>query len=83
MSKTYFTGLEESRLASAMAPFALAMLLGAMIPESDFDVKEYHLEGPKEFFLARRMSFFLEIGGQSNGALSGATILAGMNVYPF
>ncbi len=33
-----------------MAPFLMAMLLGALLPETDFDVKEYHLLGPKEFY---------------------------------
>ena len=39
------------------APFLLVMLLGAMLPSTDFDVKEYHLEGPKEYFLAGRIQF--------------------------
>jgi hypothetical protein len=48
-----------SRLAclTGMAPFFFAMLLGAMIPESDFDVREYHLQGPKEYLLAGRIGF--------------------------
>lgn len=33
------------------------MLLGAMLPSTDFDVKEYHLEGPKEYFLAGHIHF--------------------------
>lgn len=32
-------------------PFLLAAALGAMLPPVDFDVKEYHLGGPKEWFL--------------------------------
>ncbi|QDU36388.1 hypothetical protein Mal4_06740 [Maioricimonas rarisocia] len=40
-----------------VTPFVLAMLLGAMLPSTDFDVKEYHIEGPKEHFLAGRISF--------------------------
>jgi hypothetical protein len=39
------------------APFVLAMLLGAMLPSTDFDVKEYHLQGPKEHYLAGRILF--------------------------
>ena len=35
----------------AVAPFLLAMLLGSLQPPNDFDVKEYHLEGAKEFYL--------------------------------
>jgi hypothetical protein len=40
-----------------VTPFLLAMLLGAMLPPVDFDVKEYHLEGPKEYFQAGRITF--------------------------
>ncbi len=36
--------------------FLLAMLLGSMLPSIDFDVKEYHLQGPKEFYQARRVT---------------------------
>jgi hypothetical protein len=37
-----------------------------------------------EFFANRRMAFFLEVGGNGGGDLpTGATVLAGMNVYPF
>ena len=35
-----------------VSPFVMAMLLGSMLPSTDFDVKEYHLQGPKEFFQA-------------------------------
>lgn len=38
-------------------PFLAVMLLGAMLPSTDFDVKEYHLQGPKEFFLSGRVAF--------------------------
>ncbi len=40
-----------------VAPFVMAMLLGAMLPSTDFDVKEYHLQGPKEFFQQGRVTF--------------------------
>jgi 4-amino-4-deoxy-L-arabinose transferase-like glycosyltransferase len=39
------------------APFVLAMLLGSLLPSTDFDVNEYHFEGPKEYFQAGRISF--------------------------
>jgi hypothetical protein len=42
---------------AAVAPFLLAMLLGAMLPSTDFDVKAYHLEGPKEYFLQGQVTF--------------------------
>ncbi len=41
----------------AVAPFLLAMFLGAMNPPFDFDVKEYHLEGPKEWFQQGQITF--------------------------
>lgn len=39
------------------APFLLLMFLGAMLPAIDFDVLEYHLQGPKEYFLGGRITF--------------------------
>ncbi len=46
------------RLIVAGCVFFLApMLLGAMLPSTDFDVKEYHLGGPKEYFLAGEVHF--------------------------
>jgi hypothetical protein len=39
------------------APFFLTMLLGSMLPAIDFDVIEYHLEGPKEYYQAGRIAF--------------------------
>ena len=42
----------------AVTPFLLAMLLGAMLPPAvDFDEKEYHLQGPKEWYLQGEISF--------------------------
>ena len=32
------------------APFAVVILLGGMLPPVEFDVREYHLQVPKEFF---------------------------------
>lgn len=40
-----------------MAPFVLAMALGSLLPSTDFDVKAYHLVGPKEWFQAGRITF--------------------------
>ncbi len=40
-----------------IAPFVILMILGAMLPAIDFDVLEYHLEAPKEYFQAGRISF--------------------------
>ncbi len=33
-----------------VVPFVFCLLLGAMSPQTDFDVIEYHLGGPKEWF---------------------------------
>ena len=33
-----------------IAPFIVYLLLGTVSPPSDFDVREYHLQGPKEWF---------------------------------
>jgi hypothetical protein len=41
----------------AALPFLIAMLMGGISPSTDFDVKEYHFGGPKEFFLAGRVEF--------------------------
>jgi len=40
-----------------MAPFVLATALGSLLPSTDFDVKAYHLVGPKEWFQAGRITF--------------------------
>jgi hypothetical protein len=39
------------------APFVLAILLAAMLPPLDFDVREYHLQAPKEFFQQGQITF--------------------------
>jgi hypothetical protein len=38
-------------------PFVALMALGAMLPTIDFDALEYHLQGPKEFYLGGRIRF--------------------------
>ncbi|HTI49423.1 MAG TPA: hypothetical protein VL475_00675, partial [Planctomycetaceae bacterium] len=40
-----------------LTPFLLCMLLGAALPSTDFDVNEYHFQGPKEFYQNGRISF--------------------------
>ena len=39
-----------------VAPFLVIMLLGSMLPAIDFDVLEYHLQGPKEYYQAGRIA---------------------------
>lgn len=36
-------------------PAGLCLLWGAMTPQTDFDVREYHLQGPKEWFQQGRI----------------------------
>lgn len=59
-------------------PFLVCMLLGAMLPETDFDVKEYHLEGPKEYFLDGRVHFLPHNVYTSFPFLTEMLALAGM-----
>ena len=39
------------------APFVVAILASALLPPVDFDAREYHLQAPKEFFQAGRITF--------------------------
>ena len=41
----------------AAAPFLALIVLGGMLPPNEFDVREYHLEAPKEFYQAGRLGF--------------------------
>jgi hypothetical protein len=47
----------SSLLLLVIAPFVVLMILGSMLPSIDFDVLEYHLEGPKEYYKAGHISF--------------------------
>ena len=40
-----------------IVPFAIYLLLGAVSPPTDFDVREYHLQGPKEWFQQGQITF--------------------------
>lgn len=46
-------------LGGIIAAFSLHIFLGGMTPPFDFDVREYHLQGPREWFQAGRI-FTLE-----------------------
>lgn len=39
------------------APFVAAIMLGAALPPVDFDVREYHLQAPKEFYQRGAIKF--------------------------
>ncbi|MCR4412126.1 MAG: phospholipid carrier-dependent glycosyltransferase, partial [Thermoguttaceae bacterium] len=38
-------------------PFAVTIVLGGMLPPIEFDVREYHLQAPKEFFQQGHIGF--------------------------
>ena len=40
-----------------VAPFTIYLLSGAISPPMDFDVREYHLQGPKEWFSQGQITF--------------------------
>lgn len=42
---------------AVVVPFAVYLIVGAMTPPTDFDVREYHLQGPKEWFQQERITF--------------------------
>jgi hypothetical protein len=52
-----FEVLAKSLAVVTVGLFLLAMLLGSLLPPTDFDVKAYHLTGPKEYFLDGRITF--------------------------
>jgi MFS family permease len=40
-----------------IVPFVVYLLLGSLSPPTDFDVREYHLQGPKEWFQQGQISY--------------------------
>lgn len=49
--------LLSSRWLWALLPFAMVIVLGGMLPPLEFDVREYHLQAPKEFYQLGRIVF--------------------------
>ena len=52
-----FPVLARLLVGTVIVLFLVAMALGALLPSTDFDVKEYHLQGPKEWFEAGHISW--------------------------
>ncbi len=50
-------GSSDARWLRLLAPLALIILWGGMLPPQDFDVREYHLQVPKEWYLKGRVEF--------------------------
>lgn len=61
-------------------PFLALMALGSTLPPTDFDTKAYHLLGPKEFYLAGRVSHLLHNVYTSFPFLTEMLTLSGMVV---
>jgi hypothetical protein len=56
--RRFFAGsLVGPACAFVLTPFVMSMVLGAMLPSTDFDVKAYHLVGPKEWFQQGRITY--------------------------
>jgi hypothetical protein len=67
-SRPYRDSIAAAKSASALAaprsaliwlaiPFAAIILFGSLLPPSDFDVREYHLQVPKEWLADGRIGF--------------------------
>jgi 4-amino-4-deoxy-L-arabinose transferase-like glycosyltransferase len=68
-------------LSVVIFAFLACMLLGALLPPTDFDVKEYHLEGPKEWFQAGQITFLEHNVYTSFPFLTEMLSLTGMVVF--
>ncbi len=66
---------------SVIVPFICCMLLGAMSPQTDFDVIEYHLGGPKEWYLQGSISRLPHNVYTSFPFLTEMLLLSGMVCY--
>ena len=64
-----------------LLPFLMCYVGGAYLPETDFDVKEYHFGGPKEWYLAGRISFLPHNVYTSFPFLTEMLTLLGMVLY--
>lgn len=62
-------------------PFLMCYIGGAFLPEIDFDVKEYHFGGPKEWYLAGQISFLPHNVYTSFPFLTEMLTLLGMVLY--
>ncbi len=51
------SGLLIAVVLMVIVPFAIYLLLGSLSPPVDFDVREYHLQGPKEWFQQGQISY--------------------------
>lgn len=64
-----------------VAPFVFCMWLGAMSPQVDFDVIEYHLGGPKEWYRQGQITRLPHNVYTSFPCLTEMLLLTGMVIY--
>lgn len=72
--------LQKLILYGLLLPFSVYLLAGSLTPSSDFDVREYHLQGPKEWFQAGHIYFLRHNVYTSFPFLTEMISLAGMIV---
>jgi len=68
-------------VAGIIGPIVFGILLGAMSPQVDFDVIEYHLGGPKEWFQQGRITRLPHNVYTSFPFLTEMLLLSGMALY--
>ncbi|WP_419193264.1 ArnT family glycosyltransferase [Kolteria novifilia] len=73
--------IERWALSLLVAPFVLLGLLAAALPTMDYDALAYHLLGPKEYFLAGRISYLPHNVYTSFPFLTEMWSLAGMSLF--
>ncbi|WP_166820573.1 ArnT family glycosyltransferase [Thalassoroseus pseudoceratinae] len=49
--------MRRGLMLAALTPFVILMLWAAVLPSTVFDVKEYHLQGPKEWYQNGQITF--------------------------
>ncbi|MDB5337190.1 MAG: hypothetical protein JWN70_2809 [Planctomycetaceae bacterium] len=80
-SRSLSTRLKQLWPLWLLVPFLMVYVGGAFLPETDFDVKEYHFGGPKEWYLAGRISFLPHNVYTSFPFLTEMLTLLGMVLY--
>lgn len=71
----------SSSAVAIIIPFVIVQMVGAMSPQIDFDVVEYHLGGPKEWFVMGRVTRLPHNVYTNFPFLSEMLILTGMVIY--
>jgi hypothetical protein len=66
----------------AAIPFLIAYVLGGMNPPRDFDVREYHLQAPKEWYQAGQITFLKHNVYASMPMSAEMPALANMAIWP-